>query len=608
MSSGVWELTAEAGRRFVVHEDILASQSQRLKDIIDAFTAAEPKPLREIPLDNWDADTVGRFVEYIYTDDYQSPDPVLPSTPVMTPEGSNQSVGSSGQSPVDATSVPSAGEVGEKCILTPPVRPLTPLSECFPDGPDPLRKSSAAETFAAKYFDPSEYDFEEVFLAHAKIFALAWEFDVEALQKLAVQRLLRTFINIDSFQPDWPVASNFVELARYAYCGNNPADNDLRKIISQFAALNFTALQTDEMKILIEQSGGFARDLTAKVCRRLIIAEKDRDHEQKEREGLKLRLRSTKTELKEEREKSVGLGEMIEKVVERKVLPARPSNPLADRRPFKNTVSIIGGTLFPLAPTLPDTKAAANIPPPPPKSIFSTAKTATTSIFSYPSITSPSPSLFVNMPSGGSAVYTASSQPGSKSIFESGGLFTGSGGTKSLFDTEKTPTKAKSSGSYGLFFTPPMSRSTSALAPVTQTPEMGSSLDPVKQPTPSPSYFGRPSISTSAFGGFGPVETSANLFGPRPTPTFGPTEISGSVFGNAPQPRSTSSFPTFGSIRPTEMSGSVFDNVPQPRSTSPFSSTIPAPGGLFGGGAKTIPVTSSGGFFGNSAVLPNGCV
>lgn len=602
----MWELTAEAGRRFVVHEEILASQSQRLKDIIDAFTATEPKPVREIPLDNWDADTVGRFVEYIYTGDYQSPDPVLPSTPVMTPEGSNQSVGSSGQSLVDATLVPTTpGEVEEKCTLTPLVRPLTPLSECFPDGPDPLRKSSAAETFAAKYFDPSEHDFEEVFLAHAKIFALAWEFDVEALQKLAVQRLLRTFINIDSFQPDWPVASNFVELARYAYCGNNPADNDLRKIVSQFAALNFTALQTDEMKVLIEQSGGFARDLTAKVCRRLIIAEKDRDHEQKEREGLKLRLRSTKTELKEEREKSVGLGEMIEKVVERKVLPSRPSNPLADRRPFKNTVPIIGGTLFPPATTLPDVRAAADIPPPPPKSMFSNTNTVTTSIFSHPSITSSPSSLLIKMPLGGSAVYTASSQPGSKSIFESGGLFTGSG-MKSLFDAEKTPTKAKTSGSYGLFFTPPMSRSTSALAPVTQTPEMGSSLDPVKQPTPSPSYFGRPSISTSAFGGFGPVETSANLFGPRPTPAFGPTEISDSVFGNAPQPRSTSLFPTFGSARPTEMSGSVFGNAPQPRSTSPFGNTRPAPGGLFGGGAKTIPVTSTGGvFFGNSVVLPD---
>lgn len=597
----------------MVHEDVLASQSQRLKDIIDAFTAAEPKPGREIPLDNWDADTVGRFVEYIYTGDYQSPDPVLPSTPVMTPEGSNQSAASSdGLSPVDVISVPSAlGKVEEGHTLVPPVRPLTPLSECFPGGPDPLRKPSAAETFAAKYFDPSEHDFEEVFLAHAKIFALAWEFDVEALQKLSVQRLLRTFINIDSFQSDWPVASNFVELARYAYCGNNPADNGLRKIVSQFAALNFTALQTDEMKVLIEQSGGFARDLTAKVCRRLIIAEKDRDHEQKEREGLKLRLRSTRTELKEEREKSVGLGGMIEKVVERKAPPSRPSNPLADRRPFKNAVSVVGDTLFTLAPALPDIGAAVDIPPPPPKGIISGANTATTNIFGHVPVVDPSPQLLVKIPTGGSVAWTTSSQPGSKSIFESGGLFTGSV-TKSLFDTEKTPTKAKTSGSYGLFFTPPMSRSTSALAPTTQTPEMGNSLDPVKQPTPSPSFFGRPSISTSAFGGFGPIESSANLFGPRPTPAFGgvkQTEISGGVFGNAPQPRSTSPFPTFGSSKPTEMSGSVFGNAPQPRNTSPFAtfaSARPAPGSLFGGGsggAKTTPTISGGGFFGNNLVV-----
>lgn len=554
----MWELTAEAGKRFVVHEDVLASQSQRLKDIIDAFTAAEPKPVREIPLDNWDADTVGRFVEYIYTSDYQSPDPVLPSTSVMTPEGSNQSVSSNAESPVDATSVPSTPEkVEEKRPLTPPIRPLTPLSECFPDGPDPPQRPSAAETFAAKYFDPSEHDFEEVFLAHAKIFALAWEFEVEALQKLAVQRLLRTFINIGSFQPDWPVASNFVELASYAYFGNNTADNDLRKIVSQFAALNFTALQTDEMKVLIEQSGGFARDLTAKVCRRLIIAEKDRDHEQKEREGLKLRLRSTRTELKEEREKSVGLGEMIEKVVERKVPPPRPNNPLAARRPFGNAVSAIRGNLFPLTPTPSAVSAVANAPPPPPKSIFFDTHITAVDIFGNPVI-----QLATKMPAGGSAVYPTSSQPGAKSIFESGSLFAGSG-TKSIFDGDRTP-KARVSGSYGLFDTPPMSRSTSALAPVSHNLEIGSSLDPVKQPTPvkqpitAPNLFGRPSVSTT-------------------------TSI-------------------FGGVKPTEISGGLFGNA------SPFGSTGPTqiPAGLFGGSTKTTTATSAGGFFGNnSAGIPS---
>lgn len=585
LSSGVWELTAEAGKRFVVHEDVLASQSQRLKDIIDAFTAVEPHPGREIPLDNWDADTVGRFVEYIYTGDYQSPDPVLPSTPAMTPERSDQSLSSGGQSPTDTASAPSAPEqVEEGRALEAPIRPLTPLSECFPDGPDPLQKLSAAETFAAKYFDPSEHDFEGVFLAHAKVFALAWEFDVETLQKLAVQRLLRTFINIGSFQSDWPVASNFVELARYSYCGNNPGDNDLRKIVSQFAALNFTALQTDEMKVLIEQSGGFARDVTGKVCRRLIIAENDRDHEQKAREGLKLRLRSTRTELKEEREKSVGLEEMIEKVVERKASPFRPPNPLADRKPSKNTVSISGGTLFPPASIPPE--ASANIPPSPPKSLFPVTNTATTGIFGYPPVTDPSPSLAVKIPAGG-ALFPASSQPGSKSIFDTptsaSGLFTGSG-TKFFFDTDKTPSKTKTSGSYGFFYTPPMSRSSSALAPVPQTPEIGSSIDPIKQPTPSPSLFRRPSGNTSAFArppsstsaldSFGPLDTS--LFGPRPSSNA--SDFRG--FGASSDLSSSSSL--FGGTRPTQKTGS-----------------------LFGGGAKATPAVSAGGsLFGkNSAAV-----
>lgn len=53
-------------------------------------------------------------------------------------------------------------------------------------------------------------------------------------------------------------------------------------MVSQFAALNVTALQTKEMKFLISEGGGFASDLMEKTCRRLEVSETNLT---KEREG-----------------------------------------------------------------------------------------------------------------------------------------------------------------------------------------------------------------------------------------------------------------------------------------------------------------------------------
>lgn len=543
MSSGVWELTAEAGKRFLVHEGILASQSQRLRDIIDAFTAAEPSPKREIPLDNWDADTVGRLVEYVYTGDYQSPDPQAPSTPSFTPTESVQDANNSRESSEEA-STQGQDEEEEDSIPAPPARPLTPLSECFAPGPDPDQKLSAADEFAEKYFDPSEHDFEEVFLAHAKIFALAQEFEMHDLQTLAVQRLLRTFINIDFFQPDWPVASNFVELARYTYGGNNHANNDLRHVVSQFAALNFTTLQTDEMKALIEESGRFARDLTAKVCRRLIIAEKTHNSERKELKELKLQMHAMKAELDEE----------LEKVVGKSASPTRSINPL-DRKPSSNGSAFSysrksGSGIF------------AKIPPPPPNRIFPGTNTFGTITASTRPLTIPTISTNTNIfdtpghptivssfshpkqSPARSSPYTSSS-PGAKSIFVKTEIPTGTTGlfpepAKSIFETNKTPTK--SSSSFGLFNTPPQSRSTSALGMAKPAEPVSLFPDPVKQPTPSSNIFtsSGQSNSTSAFGMVKQTPAAGSLFGGvkvAPPPLFSAkTSTVTPIFGDKPAP------------------------------------------------------------------------
>lgn len=260
------ELVTESGeRRFRVQQDLLASQSNHLKILTDTIPPGLISAPRELDIGLWDTDTMGRFVEYIYTGDYQSPDPVPLATPVTSPQTS-----SSGSSAALPGSLPTLQTRGAADRSGPP-RPLTPLSKCFPAGPDPPQKLSAAAIFAGKDFDPLKHDFEEVFLAHAKLYAMALKLEVEPLCTLTLQRLLKTLINIGTVQSSSSVPGNFAELARYIYSHTNNEEDPLRRIISQFAALNITSLQTKEMKELIGEGGDFATDLAEKTSRIIAV-------------------------------------------------------------------------------------------------------------------------------------------------------------------------------------------------------------------------------------------------------------------------------------------------------------------------------------------------
>lgn len=285
MSSDVLQLIPESEETsFLVHESLLASQSEHLKNLIKAIPEECSTSHRQLDVGCWGATTVGRFVEFVYTGDYHCPDPVPLYTPVVTPGvGSVSGHGKEEQSTEDAVADPLPAESArvkelkrqiEKLKQKSAPRRLAPLSEIFAsDFLDPQRKASAAETFATKYFHPTEHDFEEVFLVHAKVYAIALTLEVQALRTLALQRLLRTLINIDSVPPDSPLVSNFVELVRYSYSATFETQDPLRHIVSQFAALNFTSMQTQEMRGLMKNGGDFPSDLMEKVSMRIASEE-----------------------------------------------------------------------------------------------------------------------------------------------------------------------------------------------------------------------------------------------------------------------------------------------------------------------------------------------
>lgn len=290
MSSEVLLLVPEFGEtRFLVHANLLASQSEYLRSLIKEIPE-RPSVQRQLDMVGWDAATVGRFVEFMYTGDYHCPDPVPLDTPVTTPAGGSVSEHGGGEEPAEEvavvpphSSVPAqdsdTGGLKQqfqlpqlKRFLEPGL--LAPLSRMFAPGNFiPQRKLSAAETYAGKLFRPAKHDFEEVFLTHAKTYVIALVFEVQALCVLALQRLAKTLVNIDSVPSDSSLVSNFVELARYAYSSTSDTRDPLREIVSQFAALNFTSIQTQEMSGLMKDGGSFPSDLMEKISVRFVASE-----------------------------------------------------------------------------------------------------------------------------------------------------------------------------------------------------------------------------------------------------------------------------------------------------------------------------------------------
>lgn len=265
IASDVFELTAQGQLRFFVHKDILASQSQPFQNATSGFWKEGSD--RRIILEDWDGDTVGRLVEFLYTGDYQYPDPELVSL-----GNTSQTVSGEGSRHKPPASL------GLRDFSSDPVvdleRPLTPLNRCLRYG---LSDGGVTDPKSLEYFEPSEYDYKEVLLTHAKVYALAHYKSVNLLRSLALKRLLMTLSRISPVQASSHIALNVIDLVNYVYAHTDAlasTEEPLRRLVSQFAALNFTALHTrDEMAEFIAEGGDFVKDLMAKVCRRLKVVE-----------------------------------------------------------------------------------------------------------------------------------------------------------------------------------------------------------------------------------------------------------------------------------------------------------------------------------------------
>lgn len=254
MQSEIYQLVAQDGARFFVNKDVLTSQSAPFKEAITG-------PWREasdrtIELSDWDSPTVGRLVEFLYTGDYSYPDP----SPVgrEPPAGANMQLGD--------VSIDVTGEQFD------PERPPTPPNEWFKKS---LPNLEAPESESARLgrFNPADNHFQDVLIAHAKVYAMGNYKNVDSLRALALKRLQITLMALHPIQPESHIALNVANFVDYVYENTDElslSEEPLRKLTSRFIALNLVAFQSNTKALQIFADGGdFVIDVIGKVCETL---------------------------------------------------------------------------------------------------------------------------------------------------------------------------------------------------------------------------------------------------------------------------------------------------------------------------------------------------
>jgi len=250
-SSAVFQINAEKGTRtFYVHGDILSQNSQPFKSIVDGNWEESVK--REINLEEWDADTVSRMIEYLYTKDYAwQKNGKFKPVPVIVPE--------------ESPSVEHSPDV---------VRPLTPISGLMEYRGKRRRLCQCDDQLG--HVDKEE-TLGELFLVHAKVYALANYRVIEKLSELALDRLLHLLSVFQSTEYNPQQIGYIVELVSYVYentCWRFGKPEPIRRAVTRFIALELTKLNsTGEISVLMSTYGDFACDLLSDLTRRIKLAE-----------------------------------------------------------------------------------------------------------------------------------------------------------------------------------------------------------------------------------------------------------------------------------------------------------------------------------------------
>ena len=237
---------------FIAHASVL-EQSDNLKAVIRGEWKDSLE--RKIVLEDWDAASVGRMLQWLYTGDYNAPNPKVPSSFV---ENHHQ--------------VPKSAAAAKHPKYS--TRALTPFANLrFSMLPLPAKRteSEKCETWMQKFGDARyDMDYEPTLLAHAKLYVLANYMLLPGLQAFTFERLHNLLSTMSPIEMDKPVMSNLVNLIEYIQATTTRPDDGeepLHRLITTFIAYNFSQFDDDdgEVQRLMNQNRDFAKDVLVKV-------------------------------------------------------------------------------------------------------------------------------------------------------------------------------------------------------------------------------------------------------------------------------------------------------------------------------------------------------
>ena len=235
---------------------------------------------RKIVLEDWDPETVGRLLEWLYTADYESPYPVeAPQSKAQVPETGAQETKVASEQVVGLPSIAPGKTESAKGSL------MIYLQDVHFNKAGPKPAPSHAEAFtewATKFkAAPKSLIFEATLLAHAKLYALADYMLLPDLQAQVFQRLKAVLLMTSGPSqfpglglpiPNEPVIGDIIKLIRYVYENTTKLESveePLRELISTFVAFNYDQFR-DEGRVVrkfMEEGGEFHGDVYVKVAR-----------------------------------------------------------------------------------------------------------------------------------------------------------------------------------------------------------------------------------------------------------------------------------------------------------------------------------------------------
>lgn len=336
-------------KQFLIHGGLLSLHSEFLSWRVNELLGFREN-LR-IDIEGHDGATVGRFAQFLYTGDYEAPSPVkivdtsrkramedrsssYPET-VPAKDITTQECGAKLPCPVEVSPDSTHPELGISELSDPPGLDEPPVDDTLgtpseipatdpPEAPqntltpeDRLEIASEKDLLATRsdetnYFDPSEFDFREAFLAHGKACALAHSLDIEPLEKLAIVRLEEVFSKITSLTPEAQAVSNFAELVGYAY--EYSKSKKLREALLKFFSPNVSVLKGLELQKLVSRCGDLASDVMEILCAKLEGSERENGQ-------LLLDVKTLDTKLKflaEKNQEQVVAQQKLERTLEKK--------------------------------------------------------------------------------------------------------------------------------------------------------------------------------------------------------------------------------------------------------------------------------------------------